>query len=130
MPTAIGDVLDRIEAAQQSDPLELPKDATSLDLLRAVYRCAALPLPTRIKCAIAAAQFEHPKLAVSAVVSNGSDWVKRMDEAVEASSKVIQARKVDGEWSAEPVDSAGSPVDRPQSASTHLTGKRFPNRRI
>src|SRR5260370_37494027 len=128
MPTAIGDDLDRIEAAQHSDPVELPKDATSLDLLRAVYRCAALPLPTRIKCAIAAAQFEHPKLAVTGMVSQNESWVQRMDQCIEASNKVLEGGKVNGEWAAEPVHTAAS--DRPQSESRHQTGKRFPNRRI
>ena len=119
--------LGRIEQATEK-ALELEPNATSLDLLRAVYRCAALPLPTRIKCAIAAVQFEHPKLAVTAVIPQGDEWVKRMDECIEASSKVLETRKIDGQWSAEPVADAGS-VDRPQSASRHLTGKPF-NRRI
>ncbi len=37
-----------------------------LEFLETVYSCNDLPLPVRMKAAIAAAQYKHPKLAVQA----------------------------------------------------------------
>jgi transposase len=46
--------------------------ATSLDFHRAVYRNPSLPISTRQRSAIAALQFEHPKLAVHALIDEKS----------------------------------------------------------
>jgi hypothetical protein len=46
--------------------LRLPKDATSLDLLRAIYRHPRMPLETRIECANLALPYEHPRLVMIA----------------------------------------------------------------
>jgi hypothetical protein len=50
--------------------LELSPNATSLDLLRAIYRSPHAELTTRIRCAMACLQYEHPKLAVVAQVTD------------------------------------------------------------
>ena len=71
MAQAIGMVLDRIEA-QQANALQLRPDATSIDLLRAVYRSTSLPLPVRLRAAIAALPHEVPRLAVTALVNEQS----------------------------------------------------------
>jgi len=93
----IGAVLDRIEA-RQTMALQLSPNATSLDLLRAVYRNASLPLPTRMRAAAIAVQFEHPKLAVSAMVPPDGRWPEKLEAAVKASEKVLEARKVEDGW--------------------------------
>jgi predicted DNA-binding protein (UPF0251 family) len=49
--------------------LELPPNATSLDLLRAIYRNPHAELTMRIRCAMACLQFEHAKLGVTVQVS-------------------------------------------------------------
>jgi hypothetical protein len=71
MTETIGMVLDRIEA-QQANALQLRPDATSIDLLRAVYRSTSLPLPVRLRAAIAALPHEVPRLAVTALVNEQS----------------------------------------------------------
>jgi hypothetical protein len=68
MVETVGMVLDRIER-KASMALELPPNATSLDLLRAIYRNPHAELTTRIRCAMACLQYEHPKLAVVAQVT-------------------------------------------------------------
>jgi hypothetical protein len=71
MSETIGMVLDRIEA-QQANALQLRPDAMSIDLLRAVYRNPSIPLPVRIRCAVAALPHEVPRLAVTALVNEQS----------------------------------------------------------
>jgi hypothetical protein len=71
MTETIGMVLDRIEA-QQANALQLRPDAMSIDLLRAVYRSTSLPLPVRLRAAIAALPHEVPRLAVTALVNEQS----------------------------------------------------------
>jgi len=78
--------------------LEVAPDATSLDLLQAVYRCPALPLPTRMRAAGMALPFEHPKLAVAAMLHYDGDFADRLDRALERSAqpmKVIEAKPVE-----------------------------------
>jgi hypothetical protein len=56
----------------EQETLDLEPNATSLDLLRAVYRNPQIPLSVRMRAAMAAVPFESPKLAVTAVVSEQS----------------------------------------------------------
>jgi hypothetical protein len=77
-------VLDQIEAQQT---IELPENGTSLDLLQQVYRNPSLPLPTRIRAATAALPHEHPKLAVTAMVTS-DDFAIQLDQAIERSRRV------------------------------------------
>jgi polysaccharide pyruvyl transferase WcaK-like protein len=83
-------VLDQIEA-QQADRFELEPNATSLTLLQKVYRSTTIPLATRMRAAMAALQFEHPKLAVTANVESG-DFADQLEQAVKRSRKVIEAK--------------------------------------
>jgi hypothetical protein len=71
------------------EAIELEPTGTSLNLLQAIYRNAAIPLTTRIRAAIAALQFEHPKLAVTANVEAG-DFAFKLDQAVERSRRVMK----------------------------------------
>jgi hypothetical protein len=65
---------------------------TSLAFLQAVYCNDGLPLHTRMKAAIAALPYEHPKLAVTAVLDGTEDLGARLHRAIQRSAKVIELR--------------------------------------
>jgi hypothetical protein len=54
------------------EELDLEPNATSLDLLRAVYRNPIIPLSVRMRAASIAIQYEHPRLAVVAQINEQS----------------------------------------------------------
>lgn len=85
-----------------ADEIELPSNASSLDLLQAVYRDAAQPLSVRMRAAIAALPFERPKLAVTASVN--AFFGRRMELAMER-------RGVSAVIDATPLPKAGQGAD-------------------
>jgi hypothetical protein len=80
--------------------IEIGPNGMSIDLLRAVYRNPSIPLPVRIRCAVAALPFEMPKLAVTAMVTEQDfatlldQRIKRMEqmERSEAQPQTIEAK--------------------------------------
>jgi hypothetical protein len=65
---------------------------TPLDFLKAVYSDAELPLNVRLRAAIAAAPYEHPKLAVSVVAQASANFAERLELCLTRSAKVIEAK--------------------------------------
>jgi hypothetical protein len=57
---------------RKETPLDFPPNGQSIDLLRAVYRKPSIPLPVRIRCAVAALPHEVPRLQVTAQVNEQS----------------------------------------------------------
>ena len=96
MPELIRPPLATFEPLEAFEPepqeIELPPDATSLDFLRVVYRDARLPLSVRMRAAIAALAFEHPKLSVTANINTG--FAERIEQMMERRGmrSVIDAR--------------------------------------
>jgi hypothetical protein len=70
----------------------LPGGSTSLDLLQAVYRSADQPLSVRMRAAALCLPYEHPRLAVTAVVDGTEDLGARLHRAIQRSAKVIELR--------------------------------------
>jgi hypothetical protein len=75
--------------------VQIRADATSLELLQAVYRSPYVPLHTRMRAAVAALQFEHPKLGVSVIV-DGQDFATRLERAVERTARALNERRSNG----------------------------------
>ena len=67
-----------------SDP-----DPSPLDFLRSVYCNEAIPLQVRLRAAIEALPFVHPKLAVT-VAFDGKTFGDRLERAVERTGKTIE----------------------------------------
>jgi hypothetical protein len=83
-------------------PQEKPREidigkGMSIDLLRAVYRNPSIPLPIRIRCAVAALPHEVPRLQVSALVNEQSfaeildRRLKRIKEIENGNGELIEA---------------------------------------
>jgi hypothetical protein len=85
-------VLDRIEAQQQERVIEA---RSALELLQSIYRDPTLPLPARMKAAVEALPFEHPKLSAMAVTSmSGKDFAAQLERAISRSTgrRLIEAK--------------------------------------
>jgi hypothetical protein len=104
------------DLAEQAERFELEEGATSLKLLQKVYRSPAIALTTRIRAAMAALQFEHPKLAVTATVQAG-DFADQLERAIERSRRVMIEAKpmIEANVSSTNVPSEASDTKRPLS---------------
>jgi len=93
-------VLDRIEAEAE---LVIPPDATPLEFLRQVYTNPGQPMHRRLRAAIEAAPFVHPKLAVTASF-DGKSFAAALEGAIARSGKALVIEGVSSQL-AEPADS-------------------------
>lgn len=87
------DEINELEAGIRAR--EAPEGATALQLLQAVYRYPAQPLPVRIRCAVEARAYECPKLSAVAVASlTGKDFAAALDRAITRSGvKLIESSR-------------------------------------
>jgi hypothetical protein len=73
---------------------------TALELLQSVYRDDGQPLSTRLRAAIEALPFEHPKMSAVAVgYLTGDTFAEKLDRAIARSDR---AKLIEGR--AEPTD--------------------------
>ncbi len=88
MSDRISEVLDRIEARQQSGADE-PRSA--LDYMQDVYKGRRAADPWRMRAAMAALPFESPKLTAMTVSSmTGHDFAALLERAILRSGQVKQ----------------------------------------
>jgi hypothetical protein len=87
------------------------KQTTPLEFLQAVYRNEAVPLAVRMKAAVEALPFVHPKLAVTAVVQ-GEDFAALLDERLKRieHAKVINGPSQADDDAAQALRSDGPPL--------------------
>ena len=71
-----------------------------LDFLCAVYRDPRQPMQRRLRCAVEAAPYFHPKLAVTVGI-NGRDIAHELEAAIERSGRALV---IDAKPKAEPGD--------------------------
>jgi hypothetical protein len=108
-----------LKPVQVEEPEELGVVTSSLELLQLVYRNPAVPLSVRMRAAVEALPFEHPKLSATAILESG-DFALRLDKAIERSNaaRVIEHRPLaspDESPSPRPIPAVG-PTPTPMSA--------------
>lgn len=77
-----GITMELLPDLSRSDEAECIESASSLDFLRTVYRDPNQPLARRMRAAIAALPFEHPKLSVTASVGPNAGFALRLEQAL------------------------------------------------
>lgn len=87
-------LLDRPVVEVMDDLAPDVAGGSSLDFLQAVYTSADQPMHRRMRAAVAALPFEHPKLAVTATV-NTDGFGARLEAARTRSAKAIDFQKVE-----------------------------------
>src|SRR5262249_43938040 len=86
-----GNVLARLKEQEEAEHM---KEIEPLSFLKAVYMNADLPLSVRMRAAIELMPLTHPKLAVTAVVSDG-DIASLLDRRLKRMAKFgLSARRV------------------------------------
>jgi hypothetical protein len=77
--------------------VQVPPEASSLELLQAVYRSPHVPLSTRMRAATIAIPFEHPKLGVTVNVNDDGSFAARLDAAIQRSMNghAVEVEKVE-----------------------------------
>jgi hypothetical protein len=91
MPESVEAVLRRIED-QQQDSIAVSASANPLDFLMAIYRDPQQPMNRRLRAAIEAAPYMHPKLAVTASIHTQNFAVlleARVQRVREAKAKLV-----------------------------------------
>jgi hypothetical protein len=101
------------EVPKKPDEVEIPPNGNSLDLLQAVYRSPDLPLPTRMRAAIAALPHETPRLAVQALITE-QDIATVLDQRIEH-LKELRRREANGNGSANKLIEA-KPIEQAEPA--------------
>jgi hypothetical protein len=105
-----------------SEPeVDIGPGRTSLDLLQAIYRTAELPLHVRMKAAALCLPFEHPRLAVTAVLTD-ADMAARLERAIQRCAKVSEFRAA--QWADPPLGPSAQEVSAAASRQPLVSYRR------
>jgi hypothetical protein len=75
--------------------LQVPPDIEPVEFLMAIYRDPRQPMGRRMKAAIEAAQYRHPKLGVIATTNlSDQDFAALLDRAIERSNGVREVKQI------------------------------------
>jgi hypothetical protein len=102
--------IDKIEE------IEIKQEATSLDLLQAVYRNSDIPLSVRMRAASMAIPYEFPKLSVVASIHDPAGFAERLERAIERSG-------------VRPLMIEHAPQPKPPPEPSDVTGSMFATER-
>jgi hypothetical protein len=106
-----------------SEPeVEIGPGRTSLDLLQAIYRSPDQPLHTRMRAAALCLPYEHPRLAVTAVLDGTEDLGARLSRAIQRSAKVIALRAIEHE----PIAVGNGHAEHSEAAEVSTAAMRRP----
>ena len=119
---------DESETIMENNPREIvvPRPLPSpLEFLKAVYSNEGLPLQARLKAAIEAAQYFHPKLAVTATIESG-DFALKLDHAIERSRRVIETKPIiEANVSSDNVPSEASGTKKLSNGKPMIPDRRY-----
>src|SRR6516165_9951475 len=81
--------VDAALAELEQEPI-VPEGETSLQLLQAIYKDKKQPLNVRVRCAVEALQYEHPKLSATAIATmDGKTFAEALERAIERSRQPV-----------------------------------------
>jgi hypothetical protein len=92
------------------DEVEVDANATSLDLLQAVYRNPDVPLSVRMRAAGMAIPYEMPRLSVVASINDPAGFAERLERAIERSGVrplMIEHRAIEHQSTPQPGNVTG-----------------------
>src|SRR5262245_17765110 len=117
MTKAISAVFDKVldQGIRMNGELEFPPNGLSIDLLRAVYRNPSIPLPVRIRCAVAALPHEVHRLAVTGIVNEGN-FAELLDRRIKHMEQISNGKTIE----AKPV-----PQIETRHTKPHVNDRRF-----
>ena len=128
--TSLDSLLDQLEERQKVEgQIQLSTNATSLDLLQAIYRDPTQPIQRRMKAAAEALPFEHPKLSV-VVTNREGDLAVRLERAWRATQQVNEDRKVMKVIEHEPMPVDASPTEPPDHSAPFASDLKSRFRRL
>jgi hypothetical protein len=106
MAETLYQMLDRIEAsykAEASSEASALSAASSLEFLQKVYSNPRQPMSRRLRAAIAALPFEHPKLALVARFDPGEGFAAKLEAAIKRGARPL----IEGTALLQPADGGG-----------------------
>src|SRR4249919_2130216 len=81
---------------EDGEGLQVPPDIEPLEFLMAIYRDHRQPMSRRMRAAIEAAQYRHPKLgAIATTNMNGQDFASLLERAILRSGKARELKLIE-----------------------------------